>query len=123
MIAPNGITSRGTNYVSTMCKNYDALPPTFEERLGFLIVTFKAQMIQGGDADSRERADQIRMVEKTREKILGAIRTNPFVTAVELAQESGMTIKGIEWNLKRLKDAGIIRRVGPDKGGHWELVK
>ena len=26
-------------------------------------------------------------------------------------------IRGVEWNLKALTRAGVIRRVGPDKGG------
>lgn len=25
------------------------------------------------------------------------------------------------WNLAKLKKKGFIRRVGPDKGGHWRL--
>ena len=29
--------------------------------------------------------------------------------------------KGVEWNLKTLKDEGVIKRIGPDKGGHWEV--
>ena len=28
----------------------------------------------------------------------------------------------IDESLVRLKNEGIIRRVGPDKGGHWEVV-
>ena len=25
--------------------------------------------------------------------------------------------------LARLKEAGKIKRIGPDKGGHWEILK
>jgi ATP-dependent DNA helicase RecG len=38
---------RGTNRVIEMCKKHGAPPPTFEEMQGFLIVTFKAQMVAG----------------------------------------------------------------------------
>ncbi len=34
----------------------------------------------------------------------------------------GITEDGFYWNIKKLKEGGIIRRVGPDKGGHWEIV-
>ena len=40
--------------------------------------------------------------------------------AGRLAAELELTGKGVEWNLKELRKAGKIRRVGPDKGGHWE---
>ncbi len=39
---------RGTNRVIAACKRHGAASPTFGERPGFLIVTFKAQMVAGG---------------------------------------------------------------------------
>ena len=36
---------RGTNRVIAMCKTHGASPPAFEERSGFLVVTFKAQLV------------------------------------------------------------------------------
>jgi ATP-dependent DNA helicase RecG len=46
----------------------------------------------------------------------------PEITSSELAAELGITGKGVEWQLSRLRTSGRIRRVGPDKGGHWEVV-
>jgi len=31
--------------------------------------------------------------------------------------------KGIEWQLKKLRDENLIKHVGPKKGGHWEIIK
>jgi len=62
-------------------------------------------------------------VEKTVEKILDAIKNNPKITQNELAKITGLTRRGIEWNLAKLKEKGIIKRVGPAKGGHWEIIK
>lgn len=44
------VWGRGTNRVIAMCKQYGAPPPEFAERHGFLIVTFKAQLVAGGAA-------------------------------------------------------------------------
>ena len=33
-----------------------------------------------------------------------------------------LSVRGIEWNLRKLSQVGIIRRVGPDKGGHREVI-
>lgn len=60
--------------------------------------------------------------EKTMEKIIFAIRENPTITASVLAESLSITVKGVEWQLKKFQDQGIIRRVGPDKGGHWEVI-
>lgn len=60
---------------------------------------------------------------KTGEKILDVIVTNPEITAGELAEKVGLTVKGIQWNIKRLKEAGRLRRIGPDRGGHWDVIR
>lgn len=35
----------------------------------------------------------------------------------------GITVDGVKHNLKSLQRKGLLRRVGPDKGGRWEVVK
>jgi len=62
-------------------------------------------------------------VEKTVEKIFDAIKSNPKITQNELAEIAGLTRRGIEWNLAKLKEKEIIKRIGPAKGGHWKVVK
>jgi ATP-dependent DNA helicase RecG len=34
-----------------------------------------------------------------------------------------MTEDRVKWNLNKLKTQGQIRRVGPDKGGYWEIIE
>jgi len=41
----------------------------------------------------------------------------------ELATKTRLTVKGIEWNIRKLKAENIIQRVGSRKGGHWEIIK
>ena len=60
---------------------------------------------------------------KTREKTIDLIKNNPKITSAELAEILEITVKGIEWNIKKLKEEGIIKRIGPTKGGYWEIIK
>jgi ATP-dependent DNA helicase RecG len=60
--------------------------------------------------------------EKTREKILALIAANPTISTNELAEEIGITPKGTEWQLRPLKQAGRLKRVGPRKGGRREVI-
>jgi ATP-dependent DNA helicase RecG len=41
----------------------------------------------------------------------------------ELAEAVGITLHGIDWQIRKLRKTGRIRRVGPDKGGHWEVME
>ncbi|MBO7127835.1 winged helix-turn-helix transcriptional regulator, partial [bacterium] len=61
--------------------------------------------------------------EKTRAKILNLIKENPYITAVEMAEVLFITEKGLEWQLKKLRDENIIRHIGPKKGGYWEIIE
>ena len=40
-----------------------------------------------------------------------------------MAKALNLTIDGIDWNVRKLKKAGKLKRIGPDKGGHWEVVE
>jgi len=60
--------------------------------------------------------------EKTREKILNVMVSNPHITISELSGILDISIKGIEWQIARLKQIGVIRRIGPNKGGKWEII-
>ena len=57
--------------------------------------------------------------EKTIKKILTEA---PKTTTNELVAITGMSRRGIEDMLKRMKQKGIIKRVGATKGGHWEVI-
>lgn len=61
--------------------------------------------------------------EKTTEKIIRLMRENPQVTNKELADACGITEDGVYWNTKKLRKNNIIRCVGGDFGGHWEVVE
>lgn len=52
------------------------------------------------------------------EKILVLIKENPQITQKELSQKTGLTRRGVEWNLRQLKEKKVIKRVGGRKGGY-----
>ena len=61
--------------------------------------------------------------EKTREKILSILKATPYITISELAEIVVISQKGVEWQIAKLKKEDRIKRIGPDKGGHWKVVK
>lgn len=56
-------------------------------------------------------------------QILSLLRQNGRLTARELAEEVGISSRKIEQNIARLKESGTLRRIGPDRGGSWEVLK
>ena len=51
------------------------------------------------------------------------IKKNPNITQTEMAKILGITRDGISYNIKQLKNKGIIERVGATKNGKWVIVK
>ena len=58
---------------------------------------------------------------ETSGKILAALKQDRNLTIPELASFIGVTERSIERNIKKLQEQGRLRRVGPAKGGHWEV--
>ena len=60
--------------------------------------------------------------QKTSQKIVELIQNNKEISTQEMANIIGIDRRNIARQIKNLQTKGIIRRVGPDKGGHWETV-
>lgn len=57
------------------------------------------------------------------EQIINIIEKQPTISIVAIATRLGKAKSGVQKQIRQLQDMGMIRRVGPDKGGHWEVVK
>lgn len=55
------------------------------------------------------------------QKIIDALKKNPFITQKELADIIRITKKSITANMKKLQVSGFIKRIGANKNGHWQI--
>lgn len=54
-------------------------------------------------------------------KLLKLIRAKPSIRLTELAERMHLTKDGVWYHLKKLKEAGILKRVGSTKAGYWKI--
>ena len=73
-----------------------------------------------GSEKSSEKASK--SSEKSSEKILDLIKNKPTISAAEIAMEIDMSARGVEKQIRKLREAGIIKRIGADRGGYWEIT-
>lgn len=98
--------------------------PEFEaEPTGFGVTCHFGEAVTQQLADDKSGESSEKTSEKTSEKIFGYLQENPQMTIAELSSEIGVTTRTIERNLEQLRIKNRIKRVGPDKGGHWEVLK
>lgn len=53
--------------------------------------------------------------------ILQEVGMDKFATTEKLMQATGLSDRGVRKIVASLKDLGVLVRIGPDKGGHWEI--
>ena len=70
-----------------------------------------------------DRSEIIKNMESTQDKILYLIKENSRITQTMMANKLGFARSTISSNLQKLKEKGIIERMGSDRNGYWKLLK
>ena len=60
---------------------------------------------------------------ENRAKIIRRLRENPKMTVTALSEYLEISRNAVHNNIKILNKTGWIKRIGPAKGGHWEVLK
>ena len=59
---------------------------------------------------------------KTEDMILAMVQGKSEISIPEMAATLGITPRAVEKQIRQLKARGRLRRVGPAKGGRWEVL-
>ena len=77
---------------------------------------------KGGQKKAVRKRRSEKSGQKTVDRLLSLLMANPHLTQEGMVNALMVTRSTIQKHLANLKSAGRIRRVGPDKGGHWEVI-
>ena len=116
------VWGRGTNRVIEMCERHGAAPPVFEEKQGFLVVTFRAQMVAGGavpgsgQPESRPELQPESQPESLDRRVLALLRPQALGKAEISANLGQKEVSGqLNKVIRALMDQGLIEYTLPDK--------
>lgn len=118
----------GTSKIIQWCKEWGLPEPTYEEAGGSFVTVFHnpkpEQIIQkGSETSSEKRPEEVRRkCGENAEKVLRVIKSNTFIKTHEIVGQIQMSQRTVDNIILKLKKAGFLKRVGPDKGGHWEVT-
>ena len=101
------------NMIKLLKENNLSLPK-FEESQGTFWTEFKREYTTKKFGESSE---------KSSEKIISLIKENKYINAKQMAEIIGISQRAIEKQLSILKNKKALKRIGPDKGGYWEVVE
>lgn len=114
--------------------NYTNLQKGIQENQEFLEKFFR-NLLLGEQNELRNRYCHIRYSggdekssvkkfgekQKSSVKILELIKQNPKITLEEIANVLGISKRAVEKQVKKLREANIIERIGSDRSGWWKI--
>lgn len=90
---------------------------------GFMVTVFSGhENINFGLTNVDLEKGSEKSSEKSSEKIMVLLRRNQNLTIDELSKALKITTRAVEKQLAALKEQGLLKRIGPAKGGHWEVI-
>ena len=109
---------RGTLKIASLMQAAGLPVPTLQERTESVLMTFVLP-----DATARLKKSSEKSSEKNSEKILRHLRHAPNLSAKALAEELGISSRAVEKQINLLKKDAKLVRIGPAKGGHWQVIE
>lgn len=135
---------RGIERIISACKDAGVPKPSIKYTNGELLITFpfskeyqnvvsnpheksiveNEKSIVGNIVENENNIVEniIEKLPETQSQIVRIILATPSVTTKEIADTLSIAQRNVQNHIRKLKERGIIRRVGPDKGGYWEMV-
>ncbi len=103
----------GINRIRKICREYGTVEPVFNEVAnGFLVILYK-----------EKRNDPVNDPVNERQKIiLELIKADRFITKELIAEKCKISLETIKREIRKLKKRNLIKRLGSDKTGYWEIV-
>jgi len=102
---------RIVNYIVAACLPVPAFRNISD---GFMVTIFSGEKV-GEKVGERVTSNQ--------EKIIALMRTQPGISTAAISDAIGISKRKTEENIRKLREAGLVRRIGPAKGGYWEVAR
>ena len=120
------IENWGTGFqrMLALCRENNNPDPEFSDRSAAFVVSFKKRKENVPENVPKNVPKNV--PENVPENRIGLIyqlmKDNQSITAFELSKKMNVNEKTIKRDIDKLKKEKRIRRVGPDKGGYWEVI-
>lgn len=113
---------RGVEKICSACLQDGVHQPVYTINPGDIMIEFTAPE----DRIIRSITDRVTdrvtdHVDKKSIQILELISEDPAYTSVTMAEKLSLSRKTVSQRLKKLKENGVIERIGSDRKGYWKI--
>ena len=120
---------RGIRHVFDACRKAKTPKPLIQVEPGEFCFEFPfspaylANISLGNATPKMSEEMSVEMSVEMSERILDVLRANPRLALAEVAGRIDKSVRTVERATTRLVREGRLRRVGPRKGGYWEVLE
>ena len=117
---------RGIERIITACKNDGFSTPEFRYDASGVWTIFKFEYPERATTQSDQKTTQKTIQNLTRQQqaMLSFIKEHPEATRKEISESlSNITEDGVKYNLSRLQELGLLKRIGGGKQGYWQIIE
>ncbi|MBN1672400.1 MAG: winged helix-turn-helix transcriptional regulator [Kiritimatiellae bacterium] len=111
----------GINRMRNDARSHGYPEPTFEDGTFFTESFFPTPAAEADRGTRELERGSEKGSEKSSEEILSCFRANPHASAREVAEVLGVSARAVEKQIALLKSRGRLKRVGPARGGRWQV--
>ena len=111
--------------VRNICKDFGIKEPDFHEVFdGFRVILYNERIKSVEKSVDKSSAESVeKSVEKNINLVLYYIMNNPNLTQNEIALHVGLSRRGIEKCISKLKADGKLERIGSKRSGYWKVIQ
>lgn len=114
---------RGFEKIRKECEEYGSPLPEVEiKNSGVMVKCVPSKIYMELLDKMKSKNDPINITE-TEIKIIELVKQNNQITRMELANTLKVNESTIKRTINKLKNKGILKRIGANKNGHWEIIK
>lgn len=115
---------RGTLKMADLLREAGLPAPVLRQQNRFVTLTFALNSAGGPHKTLGKTPGKVsgETSVKVPDLLLAWLARQPSTTVPELAKRLGRSDRGVERVLRKLWEEGRLIRVGPTKGGHWQVV-
>ena len=120
----------GTGDMIRLCQGAGLPEPTFSIRGGFLTTIWRkanenqvgTDKTEGKSSGKSSGESSGKIPSRAAARVLNIIKKDTSVTTPKIASHLGISERAVEKQIRILRELEIIGRIGPAKGGHWEIL-
>ena len=114
---------RGIEKICSACEKDGVPQPEYTINPGDIMIKFTAPEDRVIRVTERVTVKVTDTVTDKEQELLTLLTEDPGYTMPQLAERLSVSRKTVAARLKKLKEAGLIERIGSDRKGYWKLLK